>query len=164
MAGRRKLLPSQPSRFMADGSLEHLHTAPCGWGSGYLRPDATGRFLAGNSYGAGKVGIWALDDDGVYRGVPPRDFELEKRAHSAVFSPDNRFLYVPATGPNKIFQLVFNSQTGAIYPNQPSSAPGPTGEDQARQPRHLIFHPKLDFAYTTNERPTGWSRSLEIRS
>ena len=135
-----------------DGTLTHIHTAASGWNSGYLRADASGKFLAGNHYGLGKVGIWSLDKDGVFRGAPPIDFELEKRAHSAVFSPDNRFLFVPATGPNKVFQLVFNSEKGTVHPNQPSSAPGPKGEDEARQPRHLIFHPNGKFAYTTNER------------
>lgn len=135
-----------------DGTLKHIHTAACGWNNGYLRPDATGRFIAGNNYGAGKVGIWALADDGVYRGDAPRDFELEKKAHSAVFSTDNRFLFVPATGPNKVFQLVFNSETGSIHPNQPSSAPGPQGGNVSMQPRHIIFHPTKDFAYTSNEK------------
>ncbi len=135
-----------------EGDLERLHVAATPWNSGYLRPDATGSFFAGNHYGKGKVGIWRLDPEGVYRGEMIRDFDLERCAHAAVFSPDNRFLFVPATGPNKIFQLVFDEGSGEIHPNQPSSAPGPEGEGLARQPRHLIFHPGKPIAYTTNER------------
>ncbi len=134
-----------------DGTLSHLHTAASGWTAGYLRADATNRFLAGSNYGAGKVGIWPLDQEGIYQGEAPRDFVLEKNAHSSVFSPDNRFLFVPATGPNKIFQLVFNPATGAVQPNHPPSAPGPVGETEAQQPRHLIFHPTKAIAYTTLE-------------
>ncbi|MDF1754915.1 MAG: beta-propeller fold lactonase family protein, partial [Verrucomicrobiales bacterium] len=135
-----------------DGTLEKLHAADCGWNSGYVRVDAKGRFITGNSYGAGKVGIWPLDENGVYRGGLVRDFELEKKAHSAVFSPDNHYLFVPATGPNKIFQLVFKEETGAIHPNQPSSAPVATDLTDVCQPRHLIFHPNERFAYTSNEK------------
>jgi len=134
-----------------DGTLTHLHTAASEWTAGYLRADATSRFLAGSNYGAGKVGIWPLDQEGIYRGEAPRDFQLEKNAHSAVFAPDNRFLFVPATGPNKVFQLVFDPATGTLQSNQPPSAPGPVGESEARQPRHLIFHPTRAIAYTTLE-------------
>ena len=134
------------------GHLEHLHTAESGWNGGYLRADASNSYLANSNYGAGKVGTWKLNRDRIYDGAPVIEFALEKRAHSAVFSPDNRFLYVPATGPNKIFQLVFNRETGRVHPNQPSSAPGPSQPGEAQQPRHLIFHPTKDIAYTTNER------------
>ncbi|MDF1816455.1 MAG: beta-propeller fold lactonase family protein [Verrucomicrobiales bacterium] len=153
LAGEEKPVPALATFAIGkDGLLEHIHTAASGWNSGYLSSDATGKFLAGNSYRNGVVGIWRLEADGIYRGAEPMVFDLEKKAHSAVFSPDNRFLYVPATGPNKIFQLVFNSDTGALHPNQPSSAPGPKAETDARQPRHIILHPEIDIAYTTNER------------
>lgn len=135
-----------------EGRLKHLHTAESGWSGGYLRVDSSNSFLAGNHYGAGKVGTWKLNRDRIYDGATVIEFALEKRAHSAVFSPDNRFLFVPATGPNKIFQLVFNVATGRVHPNQPSSAPGPSQPDAARQPRHLVFHPTKNIAYTTNER------------
>ena len=155
-AGKKKQRQSAIATFSIseDGKLSHLHTAPSVWGSGYLRPDATGKFFAGSNYGKGKVAIQAIDEDGIFRGKLVREFELEKCAHSSVFSPDNRFLFVPATGPNKIFQMVFNPETGAIHPNQPSSAPASRGDDMkiSRQPRHLIFHPEKDIAYTTNER------------
>jgi hypothetical protein len=39
----------------------------------------------------------------VFKGKAPREIELEKKSHSAVFSPNNRFLLVPATEPNKVF-------------------------------------------------------------
>lgn len=146
---------------LANGTLTQKHTAASVWTGGYLSIDSSGKYMAANHYRDGKVGIWPLADDGVYRGAAPRDFELEMKAHAAVFSPDYRFLFVPATGPNKVFQLVFNAEKGSVVPNQPSSAPGPQSEGEARQPRHLVFHPKLDFAYTSNEKlhpgASAWS-------
>lgn len=136
----------------SEGTLEHVHTAASEWNCGYLRPDSTGKYFAGNNYRNGIVGLWKLAEDGVYRGAKPLNYKLEKHAHSAVFSPDNRFLFVPATGPNKIFQLIFNSETGAISSNTPAFAPGTTNPELAQQPRHLVFHPSLDFAYTTQEK------------
>jgi 6-phosphogluconolactonase len=77
---------------------------------------------------------------------------FEQKAHSTVFSPDNHWLLVPATGPNKVFINHFTAQVGSTKPNDPPFANGPAGERNARQPRHLIFHPNLSIAYTTNER------------
>ncbi len=64
------------------------------------------------------------------------------------FSPDNKTLFVPATGPNKIFQLAFDTNSGNV--TKLESALGPT--QGAAQPRHLIFHPTLNVAYSTQER------------
>lgn len=139
-------------RCSADGKLSLIKTVASQMSAGYLRTDSTGRFLAGSNYGGGQVSIWALSAGGVFDGGLVRTFDLERCAHSAVFSPDNRTLYVPATGPNKIFQLKFDGKSGEVVPSQPSSAPGPTGEGDAKQPRHLVFHPSKPLAYVTHER------------
>ena len=135
-----------------DGRLKLIDHAASGMSAGYLRADANNQYLAGNSYGEGKAALWRLGEDQVYRGAQPQITMLEKNAHSAVFSPGNGFLLVPATGPNKVFQLRFDSKKGTLTPNDPPHASGPQGDDEARQPRHIVFHPKLSMAYTTNER------------
>ncbi|MEM8954386.1 MAG: beta-propeller fold lactonase family protein [Verrucomicrobiota bacterium] len=135
----------------ADSTLEHLKTAPANLAPGYLKTDATGTFLAGNHYGPGKVTVWKLDDQ-VYQGETIQEIDLEPKAHSAVFAPSNTSLLIPATGPNKVFQLTFDPATGEVTPNNPPYADGPQADGEARQPRHLIFHPELDIVYTTNER------------
>jgi len=135
----------------ADGQLKLSKIAPANLRPGYLKLDATETFLAGNHYGPGKVTIWKLED-GVYQGETVQEVTLEPKAHSSVFSSNNRWLLVPATGPNKVFQLAFDAETGMATPNDPPFAAGPKGDDEARQPRHFIFHPELDIAYTTNER------------
>jgi len=134
-----------------DGRLEHVHTAEANLRAGYLMTDATGRFLAGSHYGPGKATIWRLAD-GVYRGELVQELPFEKCAHSSIFSPDNRWLLVPATGPNKVFIDRFDAQSGKAVPNDPPFAEGPPDADAARCPRHLIFHPTRPFAYTSNER------------
>jgi len=133
------------------GKLERVGLAGSAVSSGYLSVDATGRFLAGNNYSQGRAMVWALEER-VFTGGAPQVVELEKKAHSAVFSPNNLFLLVPATEPNKVFQLRFDEKTGEATPNDPPFATGPTGEGDARQPRHLIFHPTKSLAYTSNER------------
>lgn len=135
-----------------DGTLRLIHKAPIADGPSYLSVDATGRYLAGSHYGAGKATTWSLDGRGIYRGEVVSSLELEKCAHSAVFAPDNRHLFVPATGPNCIFQFNFDAETGNATANTPDRALGPQGETDAQQPRHLVFHPDLPIAYATHER------------
>lgn len=164
--GQKKLSPGIATLAVEpDGNLRFLHKAAISDGPSYLSTDATGRFLAGSHYGAGKASTWALDPAGVYRGTVVTSLELERCAHSAVFAPDNRHLLIPATAPNCVFQLTFDAQTGKASPANPPTAPGPTGESEARQPRHLVFHPSLPIAYTTNEREAPgvgvWSWDLE---
>ncbi|NRB72869.1 MAG: beta-propeller fold lactonase family protein, partial [Verrucomicrobiales bacterium] len=53
---------------------------------------------------------------------------------------------------NKVFQLKFDVKTGKVELNDPPSAPAPTGEGEAQQPRHLVFHPDGKIVYTTLER------------
>lgn len=135
-----------------NGKIKLLSHEASVMSAGYLNADSTGRFVAGNSYGNGTAALWKLDDDGVYRGSAPQIVSLEKRAHSTIFSPNNRYLLVPATEPNKVFQLRFDAAAGKLSPNDPPHADAPQGDDEARQPRHLVFHPTLPMVYTTNER------------
>ena len=132
------------------GKLKLLSRAAVNLRPGYLMTDNNGEFLAGNHYGPGKATVWKIDP--VYRGTTISELTLEQRAHSAVFSPDNHWLLVPATGPNKVFINQFTAQIGTAKPHDPPFARGPAGENEARQPRHLIFHPNLSVVYTSNER------------
>jgi arylsulfatase A-like enzyme/6-phosphogluconolactonase (cycloisomerase 2 family) len=132
------------------GELTLANIAKTNLRPGYLMTDNNGEFLAGNHYGPGKATIWKIDP--IYRGETLSELTLEHKVHSTVFSPDNHWLLVPATGPNKVFINHFTAQVGTSEPNDPPFAGGPTGEADAKQPRHLIFHPNLSIAYTTNER------------
>jgi len=135
-----------------NGRIKQLHQAASEMSTGYVGVESSGKYIAGNSYGGGTAALWKLDDDGIFRGAAPHIVTLEKNAHSSVFSPDDRFLLVPATGPNKVFQLRLDAEAGKLTPNDPPHADGPQGDAEARQPRHLVFHPTLPMAYTTNER------------
>lgn len=133
-----------------DGRLTLVNNANVHLRPGYLMTDNNGEFMAGNHYGPGKASIWEIDP--IYRGVAVQELTFEQKAHSAVFSPDNHWLLVPATGPNKVFINHFTAQIGTSEPNDPPFADGPSSKDEARHPRHLVFHHNLSIAYTTNER------------
>ncbi|MHC4996615.1 MAG: lactonase family protein [Planctomycetota bacterium] len=138
-------------RVLDDGVLSQVNHAPANLRPGYLATDASGSYITGNHYGQGKVTVWKLER-GVYKGQTVQELDLELKAHSTVFSPDNRFLLVPATGPNKVFQNRFDAATGWLTPHTTPHASGPPNDNDARQPRHLIFHPDGQTVYTTLER------------
>lgn len=134
-----------------NGKLELIQKSDINLRAGYLDVDQTGDFIAGNHYREGKVSLWKLQD-GVYRGETAQELELEPKAHGANFSRNNRWLLVPATGPNKVFVNVFDPDAATITPHDPPFATAPMAENQARHPRHLVFHSKLaGVVYTTNE-------------
>ncbi|MEM9280485.1 MAG: beta-propeller fold lactonase family protein [Verrucomicrobiota bacterium] len=136
---------------LADGGLKVFDAHPVKYRSGYLMVDATGGYIAGNHYSEGKASLWRLKD-GRYMGELVVELDLEPKAHSSIFSVDNRWLLVPATAPNKVFVNAFDATSGSLKPNDPPYGEGPSGEQDARHPRHLVFHPKLpNRAYTSNE-------------
>jgi len=132
-----------------DGTLTFVQKSPINMPCEYVHADATGQYLVGSHYGKGKMSVWKLTE-GVYEGETVQEFSLEQQAHSTVFSTDNQYILVPATGPNKVFQLRFDEKTGRVTSNNPAFANGP--KTDARQPRHLVFNRKLKIAYTTQER------------
>jgi 6-phosphogluconolactonase len=135
-----------------DGKLRMVGKAEIEGSGGYADLDATERYFATNNYGQGTATVWKIGVDGIVISEPTAHVTLEQKAHSSVFAPGNNYLLVPATGPNKVFQLKFDVETGKIIPSDPPSAPAPMDEGEAQQPRHLVFHPNGKIAYTTLER------------
>jgi 6-phosphogluconolactonase len=67
--------------------------------------------------------------------------------HSTVFSPDNKFLFVPDLGIDKVMIYRFNDKTGALKANNPAFVMTKPGSG----PRHFVFHPTKKFAYLVEE-------------
>jgi 6-phosphogluconolactonase len=68
-------------------------------------------------------------------------------AHAVVLSPDDRFLFVPDLGLDKVFSYRVDSASGSLTANDPpfvAVAPG-------AGPRHLAFHPGGKYAYVVDE-------------
>lgn len=138
----------------ADGSLkmrgfEHLTSrAP------YIRVSNDGRTLLAAHYGAGDVTTYRIKD-GLFTGQLLDQKKTEKTAHCIELDPSGRFVFVPHTSPNKVFQFVLDAESGKLKPNSPPHVDGPDEGHQYHQPRHYAHHPKLKLAYTSNERGGG---------
>lgn len=129
------------------GKLEHVNTVEAGPDPAQLSTDREGRFLLAAYYVAGKVTVHAIEKDGSLRTRPLHSLPTDEKAHAIVLDPASRFAFVPHTGPNAIFQFVFNAATGELTPGNPAKLATP--EDTG--PRHMVFHPRLDIAYIDNE-------------
>lgn len=138
-------------KLLGNALMELLRVDPVNLRPGYLRTDSGGRFLAGNHYPAGKVSLWKLRE-GVFEGETLQELELEQKVHCTVFSPDDKWLLVPATGPNRVFVNRFDKANGRVTPGPLPFSLASAGETDAQQPRHLLFHPTKPVIYTSNER------------
>jgi len=135
------------------GKLDPVSLSDPRGSAAYLSTDQTGRFLFSAHYGEGKVGVHAIDEGGKLG--EPVWTETAEKAHSILIDQSNRFVFVPHTGPNAVFQFVFDAEQGKLSPNEEPRVSPEAGQG----PRHVFFHPKLDVVYTVNEQGgsvTAW--------
>jgi 6-phosphogluconolactonase len=105
----------------------------------YVSVDATGSSLLAVNYGSGTTDVFPLDSrSGAIRG-PGTSYETGANSHSAVFHPNNRFVYVASVADNQIAQYAYES--GELRPLSPATLAQPGG------PRHMTLHPSGRFAY-----------------
>ncbi|MFH1088127.1 MAG: lactonase family protein [Chloroflexota bacterium] len=133
------------------GGLSHLGAASLESDPCFLATDRKGRFLFSAYYGAGKVAVHAIGDDGAVSAPPVELLDTAGGAHSMQVDPSNRFVFVPhIAAPHKsnmILQFRFDEATGRLTPNSPDRVIPEEGVG----PRHFCFHPSLDVLYFCNE-------------
>lgn len=126
--------------------------APC-----HLAVDASSKMLAAANYGTGTVPIFPIEKDGSLGtrtallsaegsgGDPKR--QAGPHAHQIVFSPDQRFLYVPDLGLDKVRIYRLHVAQGQASPADPAFAK----EQAGMGPRHMVFSKSGKYAYVLNE-------------
>ena len=134
-------------RDRSTGELTPVSRVAAGADPAYVATDHTGRFLLSAYYRAGKVVVHRIGDDGSLADQPLQTIETDDKAHAIVPDRSNKFVMVPHTGPNAIFQFRFNAKTGLLAPNAVPKIVRPDNTG----PRHLGFHPTLDTAYVSDE-------------
>jgi len=142
----------------ATGTLRLLNRVPAhGNTSAHLVVDQTGHWLLVANYGSGSVASFALKPDGSIGEMA--DFHQHSGSsvnlrrqkgphpHEVVMSPDNRFLFVPDLGLDKIVSYRLDTSTGKLAPNDPAF----TAVEPGFGPRHLMFGKDGKFAYLLGE-------------
>lgn len=142
-----------------DGSLHFINKQPTnGDNPVYVSIDNISQYVVTATYTGGTASIYKINPDGsiqpytqhfLFEGKGAIEERQEKpHIHSAVFSPDYRYIYFPDLGADKIRTFKFDSENNkplqAVQKFDYNAIPG-------SGPRHLTFHPKGTFAYCTDE-------------
>lgn len=140
------------------GTLKALNTVSTkGSSACHLVVDRTGRSMAVANYGNGSVAIFRVGADGrlsestaqvQHSGSgPDQARQRGPHAHAVALSADNRFLFVPDLGLDKIFTYRLDPAEANITAHDPPFVATPPGSG----PRHFAFHPNGRLAYSVNE-------------
>lgn len=127
------------------GKLTHVNTVPAGPDPAHIATDRTGKFLLTAYYVAAKVTVHSIGNEGALSDKPGQTSLTAHKAHAILPDPSNRFVFVPHTGPNSIFQFTFQADGGKANAVPKLNTPDGSG------PRHIVFHPSKEIAYVDNE-------------
>ena len=139
----------------ADGKLNVIETVPITSRTAYIRTDRSGKLLLAAHYGSGDVTVYQIQN-GTCTGKLLDQQTTARTAHCIELDPSGKYVFVPHTAPNQVFQFTLAAD-GKLTPNQPPFAPGPDTEHRYHGPRHYAHHPKLPMAFTSNETGGGIS-------
>lgn len=121
----------------------------------YVTVDATGKWCIVGNYTGGSLAILPINNDGSlgdpkqviqHTGTGPnKDRQEKSHVHSVNLSPNNKDLFVPDLGIDKIMAYRLNDKTGELTEGNHQTVRAGTG------PRHFTFHPNGKFAYVIQE-------------
>jgi len=140
------------------GTLSFLNRQPSGGDHPcYVSVDKTGKWVAAGNYTSGSLSILPVMADGSLGAVtttikheglgPSKPRQNSPHVHCTFFSPDNRFLFVPDLGIDKVMIYAFDETTGKLTPAKQPFAESVPGSG----PRHICFHPSNKYAYLLQE-------------
>ncbi len=138
-------------------SLQRLNMQPIGdGGAAHLSTDRVGRALITAQYGGGSTALFPLAPDGALQPraqlikheggsqvVPGR--QDAPHAHWVGTSPDDRYVFVPDLGLDKVVIYRLDADQPALEPHGVGVCPPGGG------PRHMKFHPDGRTIYVLNE-------------
>lgn len=123
----------------------------------YVAVDHTGKWIFAGNYSSGTLAVFPIKAGGgiaaasqtiAHTGTGPNKNRQEgPHVHATVISPDNKYLFVPNLGIDKLMMYQFNQNSGKLTTaKQPFAATEP-----GAGPRHFDFAPNKKFAYLMEE-------------
>ncbi|MFT3750047.1 MAG: lactonase family protein [Agriterribacter sp.] len=126
--------------------------APC-----YIDLDKTGRWIFVANYSSGTLSVLPVDTSGnigeatttiKHEGSGVNKSRQEKpHVHCTYISSDNKWLFVPDLGIDKVMIYAFDAGSGSLAPGEQPFIKINDGGG----PRHIIFHPNNKYAYVIEE-------------
>lgn len=141
-----------------NGALHFLNKVPsAGDETAHLALDHTGKVLFVANYGSGSVASFAINPDGTIGARTGFDqhtgssVDSERQSsphpHEVVVSPDNRYIFVPDLGTDRVYIYRLDVAKRGFVPNDPAYVT----VDAGLGPRHIVFGPGAKFAYLVCE-------------
>jgi 6-phosphogluconolactonase len=123
----------------------------------YVEIDKTGKWVFAGNYTSGSLSVLPVNADGslgvatttIQHTGSGKNVERQKgpHVHCTKISPDNRWLFVPDLGIDKVMIYAFDAKTGKLTPAKQPFAQSIPGSG----PRHFTFHPNNNYAYLVEE-------------
>ncbi|MAI71680.1 MAG: hypothetical protein CMM01_12300 [Rhodopirellula sp.] len=136
----------------SSGKLTPINEIHAGADPAYLSVDKSGKLLMSAYYREGKIIVHSIKQHGAI-GKELQSISTDERTHSIVPDRTGRYWFASHTRPNAIFQFMLDDGAMRLAENKkPKLLRKPnTG------PRHLWFHPNIDFAYGSDEQGSSVS-------
>ncbi len=141
-----------------DGKLSLVNSQSSGGNNPcYVQVDNTGRWVFAGNYSSGTLSVYSVNNDGSlgspntiqHAGTGPDKQRQEgPHVHCTVISPDNKWLYVPDLGIDKVMIYKFDDKTGKLTNN---AKDGFVAAEPGGGPRHITFAPNKKYAYLIQE-------------
>ncbi len=139
-----------------NGTLSKINKQPsAGKNPCYVTIDKNGKWLYVGNYSSGTVGLFKANKNGSINSLKQvithegssknAQRQNAPHVHATVLSADNKFLYVPDLGIDKVMIYAFDKKKKQL--NYTSSAVSEPGSG----PRHFTFHPNNKYAYLMEE-------------
>jgi 6-phosphogluconolactonase len=140
------------------GILSYINQQPSGGDHPcYVSVDKTGKWVVAGNYSSGSLSVLPVQANGSLGAAiaiiqhngsgPDKGRQNSPHVHCTLFSEDNRFLFVPDLGIDKVMIYAFDEVTGKLTPAKQPFAQSNGGAG----PRHLCFHPSNKYAYLMEE-------------
>jgi 6-phosphogluconolactonase len=140
----------------ANGTLSFINQQPSGGKHPcYISIDKTGKWVFAGNYSSGTVSLFHVNSNGSVSTAtqiiqqegtgPNKERQEASHVHATVLSDDNKFLFVPDLGADKIVTYTFDNKKGCIKELFRVASPPGNG------PRHLECSPNNKFAYLMEE-------------
>ncbi len=141
-----------------NGTLNFINEQPSGGNHPcYVAVDKTGKWVVTGNYSSGNLAVFPVLANGglgaavttiQHKGSGPNAARQQSpHVHCTLFSADNRFLFVPDLGIDKIMIYAFDPATGKLTPASQPFAQSIAGAG----PRHFCFHPSDKYGYLAEE-------------
>jgi 6-phosphogluconolactonase len=141
---------------IGDSTISQLNTVssggvhPC-----HIAVDKTGKWVFAGNYSSGSLAVLPILADGQvgepkqtikHTGSGPnKGRQSEPHVHSVNVSPNNKDLFVPDLGIDKVMAYRFDEKTGELKEGNSATVTAGSG------PRHFTFHPNGKFSYVVQE-------------